>query len=113
MENVSFYCWNLPYICLSLEENGEKNGIERRRREGEEEQEKRRSKGGEEEEQEKRRSKGGEEEEKEKEKEGGGGGGGELGRRTRLGLPKKERERGGSRLGRLMGGKERIYEVGE
>ena len=33
----------------------------------------------------------------------GGGGGGELGRRTRLGLPKKERDRGGSRLGRLMG----------
>ena len=38
MINVSFCCSNLPYICLSLEENEKKNGIERegrsRRRRG-------------------------------------------------------------------------------
>ena len=37
MVNVSFCCSNLSYICLSLEENEKKNGIERRRREGEDE----------------------------------------------------------------------------
>ena len=34
MINVSFCCSNLPYICLNLEGNGKKNGIEKKKNKG-------------------------------------------------------------------------------